>query len=182
MTTKIISHGDVDYEKILLGLISRSSDPFLTSNQLRIARKYLANTYGEDNVIAEAVHVGICIEQTIDGALKLSNTNLAYGNLYTYVLISGICVPYFDWVYEDVFVTEDYTYRFDSLTATGTKKLTSPLSPPVDMHVVTDTHFDPLPTSGAIDYAKRMVEDLRARGYPACDREHIDKMMSQPRH
>jgi len=51
--------------------------------------------------------------------------DLAYGNLYTYVLMQGICVPYYEWIYSFAYYDsgQNMVYLFDGETGRGQKMI-----------------------------------------------------------
>jgi len=72
----------------------------------RKARFYLSAMYGEENVNVEAINI------------VLKNDVWISGNLYTYTLFGGVCVPYYEWIYDEEFYTNSHVYSYNRVTKT----------------------------------------------------------------
>ena len=85
--------------------------------------QYLVNKYGIDNINSDAVDLGYKIKPTdFTSKLTTEEINLVYGNLYTFVLVAGLCIPYCDWIYETEYVDKRTGTIFKQTYANKRKK------------------------------------------------------------
>jgi len=107
---KVICHTDVDYEQELKSLLTFSAQTDCSTEHLTsLVHRFFINKYGEENVHLDALHIEVSIV-----CKDPSISYLWFGNLYSYVLLSGVCMPYCDWIYENRYYGEDYIYEYDT--------------------------------------------------------------------
>ena len=49
--------------------------------------------------------------------------DMRYDNLYTYVLLCGVMIPYYNWIYDYHYLGPKYSYWFDDKTGKGTREI-----------------------------------------------------------
>ena len=121
--SKIIYHKNAKYEDELLDLLL---DPgarvgLTAEREKEITQAFLTSKYGVGVLNRDAINAQAVIEQSIEE--PPSGPYLMYNNLYTYVLLQGICIPYYDWIYETEYVGPDYIYKWDRNELTCSKTI-----------------------------------------------------------
>ena len=100
------------HEKVLKILVLWRNDA--TNSQIaEILRRELVSNYRDDSGLInfEAFRIGL---RRVDSSRPTEQHDLIYDNLYTYVVLDGIIVPYYHWVYEKEFRHGNRVYKFDS--------------------------------------------------------------------
>jgi len=73
------------------------------------AKEFFIGKYGEENINLEAIDVRGSFEGTEKD--KICYT-LLFGNLYSYVLANGECIPYHSWIYDREYHGRKYVYEW----------------------------------------------------------------------
>jgi len=111
---KIIYHINCNYGKELLALLSGAV--LLPEYDVQmcdsIVRDFVIDKYGEHAVNCEAIGVQLMIHTSKDQPF------LVYDNLYTFVVLSGIAIPYQEWVYDEHYICQVNckAYKYDPQT------------------------------------------------------------------
>ena len=113
MEKGVIVHYDVDYEYELLNDLTERGASGIYVPVERVCDyilEFITKKYGIDNFNAEAI--SIRVEEILRDDKPFPIDELRYGNLYSFVLLHGINVPYYLWVYDDHYVGPNFIYHF----------------------------------------------------------------------
>jgi hypothetical protein len=123
-----VVHYDVDYEQELFLLLSGQTGEIIPfAQEGEYVKEFLSEKYGALDINWDVIDIE-CVQlvtSTIEGLTKRW-TEMRYGNLYSFVLLHGIYVPYYEWVYELYYAGPQYAYNFDPSTR-KCKKIPLPL-------------------------------------------------------
>ena len=112
--------GEIELEQRILELLSNQvGETHVT--RLDLIKEFLISIYGEEKINLDAIDAKLQIasnEKTFENTCTLS-----YGNLYTYVLLNNICIPYYEWIYDSHYFGNEYVYTLNE--GVGAKELRS---------------------------------------------------------
>lgn len=110
----------------LKALVTQCIDADQTNNIPELMRIYIKDKYLAQGADVDTEHLDIDfdLKPSPDITIDLASVTILYGNLYTFVLCQCVCVPYYEWIYEDIFETEYFVFsrRIYSEFTDGTKK------------------------------------------------------------
>jgi len=171
MSNKITFHTDCNYEQELIDLLRVKQETIPNYDaelNTRIVQDFLNGKYGEDNINAFATDAQVVDPSVHHIGKSDAPPYLMYNNLYTFVLLKGINVPYQEWVFNLSYYCEltNKEYRYDNNNGMCYVKNMPPIIPQETQDLITILR-------GEVELHRRTLE------FEAKKRKELERIVNQ---